>query len=79
MSRVTLTLADVEEQTARRLDALACELADRVGVAAVKVSGRRHLDRLLERATVLEFIPLLVDRSVREELIYVGHAHRDAA
>jgi hypothetical protein len=65
-----LTPEELERQTKGRLDALRSELGDRVAPEQVAVVGRRHFERLSRHATVTDFIPLLVYRFTREELLY---------
>jgi hypothetical protein len=65
-----LTAEELERQTTGRLDALRHELGDSVAPERVAVVGRRHFERLTRHATVTDFIPLLVYRFTREELLY---------
>jgi hypothetical protein len=65
-----MTAQEVEHQTARRLDALRDELGTHVAPERVTVVGRRHFERLTRHATITDFIPLLVYRYTREELLY---------
>jgi hypothetical protein len=65
-----MTPQELEEQTARRLDALRRELAGRVEAERVAEVGRGHFERLSLHASIPDFIPLLVYRYAKEELLY---------
>ena len=66
-----LTPKELEHQTIGRLDALREELRTTVVPPEhVHAVGRRHFERLSRHATVTDFIPLLVYRFTREELLY---------
>jgi hypothetical protein len=66
--RTAVTVRELEKQTARRLEALCSEFGDRVERAELERCGRRHFERLVPSATVLDFIPLLVYRATKEDL-----------
>ena len=72
-----LTPQELERQTAARLNALKRELGDSVAAEQVETVGRRHLQRLCRDAKVTDFVPLLVYRFAREELVYAdsGRIH----
>jgi hypothetical protein len=61
---------ELERQTVGRLDVLREELSTTVPPEHVNAVGRRHFERLSRHATVTDFIPLLVYRFTREELLY---------
>jgi hypothetical protein len=65
----TVTTDELEQQTARQLDALRRELEGSGRTRQVTLVGGRHLERLRRDATVTEFIPLLVYRFTKEELV----------
>jgi hypothetical protein len=64
-----MTQQELERQTTARLEWLQTELRGSVEPARVTTVGRRHFDRLSRGATVTDFIPLLVYRLTREELL----------
>jgi hypothetical protein len=60
---------ELEDQTARRLEALRREFGGDVPPDRIAAVGSFHFERLLSRATVTDFIPLLVYRCTKEELL----------
>jgi hypothetical protein len=60
---------ELEHQIERRLDSLHRELAPRVTREDVATLGRYHADRLLAHATVTDYVPLLVYRATRDDLL----------
>jgi hypothetical protein len=59
------TTAELEHHTSALLDGLHRELGD----GRVKTVGRRHFERLLRDARVLDYIPLLVYRATKEDVL----------
>jgi len=59
----------LETQTAHLLDALRRELGPGGEADRVTALGRHHYERLLAHATITDYVPLLVYRSTREELL----------
>ena len=55
--------------TARLLDALGRELRPDGDTDWLVARGRHHLERLLAQATITDYIPLLVYRSTKEDLL----------
>jgi hypothetical protein len=74
-----MTPDDLERQTARGLDALRYELGDRVTAEEVAAVGRRQFERLIRDATITDFIPLLVYRCAKDELLRRVPAELDHA
>jgi hypothetical protein len=64
-----MTPQELERQLDRVLDALVRDLGDSVAADDVTTIGRVHCERLRRDATVNDFIPLLVYRLAREELV----------
>jgi hypothetical protein len=64
-----MTMTELEQQTARQLDALRRELEGSESAHHVTPVGNRHFAELRRAATVHDFIPLLVYRLTREELV----------
>ncbi len=64
-----MTRQELEQQTNRQVETLRRELAGRVPDERVAEVGRKHVDRLRLHATIPDFIPLLVYRSAKEELL----------
>src|SRR5262245_52341504 len=62
----------LERQIADRLAALQRELGPGVSEDSVTTIGRYHADRLLANATIIEFIPQLVYRATKEDLLRSG-------
>jgi hypothetical protein len=60
---------ELEQQIERLLDGLQRELAPHVSREDVATLGRYHADRLLAHATVTDYVPLLVYRSTRDDLL----------
>ncbi len=75
-----MTPQELEDQTARGLDTLRRELADTVPAGRVTEVGRDHFERLSLNASIPDFIPLLVYRFAKEELLFSspGQVHRAA-
>jgi hypothetical protein len=65
-----MTSQELERQTAAGLDALRRELEPEIPPERVTTVGHQHFERLRCHATVTDFIPLLVYRLTREELLY---------
>ena len=63
---------ELEQQIARRLDSLHGELGSRVSRQDVATLGRYHAERLLAHATVTDYVPLLVYRATKEDLLRGG-------
>src|SRR5262245_3430091 len=59
----------LERQIADRLAALQHELGPGVSGDRVATIGRYHADRLLANATITDFIPQLVYRATKEDLL----------
>ena len=59
----------LEKQIAGRLDALRRELGPDVPADLVAALGRYHADRLLAEATITDFIPQLVYRATKDDLL----------
>jgi hypothetical protein len=59
----------LERQIAGRLDALQRELGPDVPADLVAALGRYHADRLLAEATITDFIPQLVYRATKDDLL----------
>lgn len=64
-----MTTEELAHQTARQLEALRRELAGTPGAEHVSVVGNGHFERLTQEATIPDFIPLLVYRFTKEELV----------
>lgn len=65
-----MTTDELARQTARQLEALRTELAGTPSAEQVTAVGNVHFERLRQEATVQDFIPLLVYRFTKEELVY---------
>ena len=65
----TMTHEELAKQTARRLAALARELDGMADEQVVERVGTSHLQRLVQHATITDFIPLLVYRCTKDELM----------
>jgi hypothetical protein len=63
--------AMLDRQVDRQLDALGREFADIASATRVSAIGRGYADRLNEEATINDFIPVLVYRFTRAELVRV--------
>ena len=70
-----MTAEELERLTHSRLEALHRELGDQVARTEVTAVGARHFERLRRHATILDYIPLLVYRSTKDELL-LGPAER---
>lgn len=68
-------LHEVEEQTARELEALRTELAGSAPAEQVDAVGRRHFRRLMAQATITDFVPVLVCRATKEDLVWRARTH----
>jgi len=68
--------SDLEHQIAHRLDALQRELGAAVPHDHLLAVGSYHTQRLLAHATITDFIPLLVYRFTKEELLSADGVHR---
>jgi hypothetical protein len=64
-----MTAQELERVTARRLEALNHELAGRVAPDRVSAVGQRHFERLRRHARITDYIPLLVYRCTKDELL----------
>lgn len=64
-----MTRQELEKLTSSRLDALHREPGDQVDRGRLTAIGRRHYERLRGQATIFDFIPLLVYRSTKDELL----------
>jgi len=60
---------ELERQTAHQLTKLRRELAGRIASDQVTAVGRARYDVLREHATVNDFIPLLVYRFTKDEVL----------
>jgi hypothetical protein len=60
---------ELERQTAHQLTKLRRELADRIVSEQITAVGQAQYDALREHATVTDFIPLLVYRFTKNELL----------
>jgi len=65
-----MTTEELEREIARQLDSLREELADSPLAQLVGDVGREHFVMLSRNATIPDFLPLLVYRFTREELIH---------
>lgn len=65
-----MTPDELEQQTARQLDALRREFEGSGCANQVTLVGSRYFEQLRRDATVTEFIPLLVYRFTKEELVH---------
>ena len=74
-----MALHELERQTERRLDALFEELDGHVDSVTVAYVGRFHFDRLVRHATVTDYIPLLVYRCTKEDLLNGVRPRLDSA
>jgi hypothetical protein len=63
---------ELKQQIQRRLDSLHRELAPHVTREDVATLGRYHTARLLAHATVTDYVPLLVYRATKEDLLNGG-------
>ena len=61
--------SQLERQIAGRLDALQRELGSDVPADLVAALGRYHADRILAEATITDFIPQLVYRATKDDLL----------
>jgi hypothetical protein len=59
----------LERQIAGRLDALQRELGPDFPAELVAAVGRYHADRLLAEATIADFVPQLVYRATKDDLL----------
>jgi hypothetical protein len=59
----------LEELTAQELDTLRRELGSAVSDERITAVGREQFERLVEQATVTDFIPLFVYRATKAVLI----------
>ncbi len=64
-----MTPQELEQQTARQVEALRQELADKVAAEQVGETCRFHFERLCLHATVNDFIPLFVYRFAKNDLL----------
>ena len=60
----------LEAQTAALPEALRRELQPEGDADPVTALGRHHFERLLTHATITDYIPLLVYRSTKEDLLH---------
>jgi len=65
-----MTPQELEEQTAKGLDNLRRELVGSVPGERVAEVGHAHFERISSNASIPDFVPLLVYRYAREELLY---------
>jgi hypothetical protein len=63
---------ELDGTIAGSLDELRRELAGRVAPERVTAIGYRHYERLRRDATINDFIPVLVHRYAREELLRIA-------
>jgi hypothetical protein len=75
----TQTPHELEQQIAHHLDALHRELGPDIPRERVLTVGRHHIHRLLAHATITDFIPLLVYRSTKEELMHADRVYDTVA
>jgi len=64
-----MTRQELEKLTRSRLDALHRELGGRVSPDEVRSVGTRHFERLCRQASIFDYVPLLVYRSTKDELL----------
>jgi hypothetical protein len=69
-----MTKDQLDAQMNHVFDRLLHDLGTDVPVELVTAVGTSHFERLEREATVNEFIPLLVYRFTREELVAARHA-----
>jgi hypothetical protein len=62
--------AELEKQISSRLNALRRELAPNIPTERLTTLGRFHTERLLATATITDFVPLLVYRATKEDLLH---------
>ena len=67
---MTLNRREAEDQTAVLLEELERELAGTVSRRDIEVVGRDHFESLWQRATVTGFVPLIVYRQTKEDLLH---------
>ena len=67
-----MTQKEVERMTADRLDDLRKELGEKIDAEQVKTVGSSQYERLSRDATINDFIPLLVYRHTKSELLRKG-------
>jgi hypothetical protein len=72
-----LSQDDLDRQISSRLAALHRELASTVPIERVTSLGRFHTERLLSTATITDFVPLLVYRATKEDVLH-GENRGDA-
>jgi hypothetical protein len=65
--------ASLNRQVERQLESLRREFADEIPASQVTAVGEAHFDRLRADARIPDFIPVLVYRFTREELIRAEH------
>jgi hypothetical protein len=66
---VTATTSELEHHTSALLDGLHRELGD----GRVELIGQRHFERLVREARVLDYIPLLVYRATKDDILASRH------
>jgi hypothetical protein len=71
---------ELNRRVERQLENLRHEFADEVPAGEVTALGQAHFDQLVAEARINDFIPVLMHRFTREELLRVTHAelHRAA-
>ena len=67
---MTLNRREAEDQTAVLLQELERELTGTVSRRDIEVVGRDQFESLWQRATVSGFIPLIVYRQTKEDLLH---------
>jgi hypothetical protein len=63
----------LEKQIAHRIAALHRELGPHVAADQLARVSRHHTERLLATATVTDFVPQLVYRATKEDILWGGH------
>jgi hypothetical protein len=64
---------ELEKQIAHRISALHRELGPHIAADHLASLSRRHTKRLLANATVTDFIPQLVYRATKEDILCGDH------
>ena len=64
-----MTSEEIERQSDRLLSQLHNELGGAIEPERIAVIGRGHYDSLVQNAAINDFVPLLVYRFTKEELV----------
>ena len=74
-----MTAEELNTRTKQVLDQLRRELAGTIPDARIAELGWANFHRLRKDATIVDFIPLLVQRQTRHELLAIAEQLRTAA